>query len=391
MHVAGEIGPSLFLSGASRDSFGRVHEGDAGHMLKNGTRSRESQSLIALLLLSLGTSVACGSAPAAEDSAAQTGGPAAAGPSTSAGAPSTGAAGRAATAAATTQAGSQPGTAMATTPRPAASAAGAAAAPTTGPAMAGAAGTAAAPTAGAAGATAAGPDETPSAAGAGGSATAAAAGASGGTASAAGASAEMPREDLGKGDGSDVITIGDSWMNLGATGIQQSLVRLSMQPYRTYGLAATRLLDEVIPRQYASAKRENPDIKTVVMTGGGNDILLTGAGADRSTAGPATRGQIDMIADRLVMLWDEMGADGVKDVVYIEYSRGGGSEAAVNYATEKIKPLCDEFTATRCHWVDADDHLMMMLSLDGIHPTGDGCDKIATGVIAMMEKEGMRR
>jgi hypothetical protein len=201
----------------------------------------------------------------------------------------------------------------------------------------------------------------------------------------------MPREDLGKGDGSDVIAIGDSWMNLGATGIQQSLVRLSMQPYRVYGVPGVRLLDEVIPRQYASAKRANPDIKTVVMTGGGNDILLTGAGVDRSTAGPATMGQIDMIADRLVKLWDEMGTDGVKDVVYIEYSRGGGSEAAVNYATEKIKPLCDAAEATRCHWIDADDFLMMMLSLDGIHPTGDGCDKIATGVIALMEKEGIRR
>jgi hypothetical protein len=217
-----------------------------------------------------------------------------------------------------------------------------------------------------------------------------AAGASG-SASAAGAAAEMPREDLGKGDGSDVIAIGDSWMNLSTTGIQQSLVRLSMQDYRTYGVPGTRLLDEVIPRQYASAKRENPDIKTVVMTGGGNDILLTGAGSDRSTAGPMTRAQIDMVADRLVMLWDEMGTDGVKDVVYIEYSRGGGSEAAVNYATEKIKPLCDAAEATRCHWIDSDDFLMMMLSGDGIHPTGAGCDKIATGIIALMEAEGIRR
>jgi len=278
---------------------------------------------------------------------------------------------------------------MATTPRTAAGGAGAAATPTNGSGMA-AAGAAPAPAAGAAGANAAGPDETPAAAGASGTATAAA-GTSGGSASAAGAAAETPREDLGKGDGSDVIAIGDSWMNLGATGIQQSLLRLSMQPYRVAGVPGVRLLDEVIPRQYTAAKRANPDIKTVVMTGGGNDILLTGAGADRSTAGPATRGQIDMIADRLVKLWDEMGADGVKDIVYIEYSRGGGSEAAVNYATEKIKPLCDEFVATRCHWIDADDFLMMMLSLDGIHPTGDGCDKIATGVITLMEKEGMRR
>lgn len=208
---------------------------------------------------------------------------------------------------------------------------------------------------------------------------------------AAGGASEIPREDLGKGDGTDVIAIGDSWMNLGVTGIQQSLVRLSMQPYRTYGVAGTRLLDEVIPRQYATAKRANPDIKTVVMTGGGNDILLTGAGVDRMTAGPATMMQIDMVADRLVELWAEMGTDGVKDVVYIEYSRGGGSEAAINYATEKIKPLCEAATPTRCHWVDSDDFLMKMLGPDGIHPTGDGCNKIATGVIALMEKEGMRR
>jgi len=361
-------------------------------MLKNGTKSRESQRLIALLLLSLGTSFGCGNEPApADDGAAQTGAPAVTSPSTGAAAPSAGAAGRPATGA-TPPANPQTGTATATTPRAAAGSAGAAA-PTTGPssAAAGATGAAGAATAAAAAGASASPDATPAAAGAGGAATASTAGASGGTASAAGAAAEVPREDLGKGDGSDVIAIGDSWMNLGTTGIQQSLVRLSMQDYRTYGFPGVRLLDEVIPNQYATAKRENPDIKTVVMTGGGNDILLTGAGADRSTAGPATRGQIDMIADRLVMLWDEMGADGVKDVVYIEYSRGGGSEAAVNYATEKIKPLCDGAEATRCHWVDADDFLMKMLSADGIHPTGAGCDKIATGIIALMEKEGIRR
>jgi hypothetical protein len=206
---------------------------------------------------------------------------------------------------------------------------------------------------------------------------------------AAGAAA-MPREDLGKGDGSDVIAIGDSWMLLTFSGIQTSLVRLSGQPYRTYGIPGTRLLDGVIPSQYASAKRTDPDIKTVVMTGGGNDILLTGAGNDRATAGPNTRRQIDMVADRLTMMWAEMGMDGVKDIVYIEYSRGGGSEAAVNYATEKIKPLCDAVTPARCHWIDSDVYIMMQLA-DGIHPTSAGCDKIAMGIIDLMEKEGMRR
>lgn len=223
-----------------------------------------------------------------------------------------------------------------------------------------------------------------------GAAAAAGSGATMEGAPAAGSMAEVPREDLGMGDGSDVIAIGDSWMLLGATGIQLSLVRLSGQPYRTYGVPGTRLLDEVIPNQYASAKRANPDIKTVVMTGGGNDLLLTGAGNDRAEAGPNTRMQIDKVADRLVELWDEMGADGVKDVVYIEYSRGGESEKAIEYATEKIRPLCEAATPARCHWVDSDLYIMKVL-LDGIHPTGDGCDKIAQGVIDMMEQEGMRR
>jgi hypothetical protein len=216
------------------------------------------------------------------------------------------------------------------------------------------------------------------------------AGASGSPTGAAGSGTPTPREDLGKGDGSDVITIGDSWMNLGATGIELSLVRLSGQPYRTYGVAGTQLLNGQIPSQYANAKRENPDIKTVVMTGGGNDLLLTGAGADRSSAGPASMMQIDMIAARLVEIWNEMSTDGVKDVVYIEYSRGGSSEAAVNYATEKIKPLCDAASPVRCHWIDSDIYIMMQLA-DTIHPTGDGCDKIATGIIDLMEKEGLRR
>jgi hypothetical protein len=46
-------------------------------------------------------------------------------------------------------------------------------------------------------------------------------------------------EDLGKGDGADVVTIGDSWMsNTLGTGnaIEGALSRLTRQPYRNYGV-----------------------------------------------------------------------------------------------------------------------------------------------------------
>ena len=189
--------------------------------------------------------------------------------------------------------------------------------------------------------------------------------------------------DLGKGDGKDVITIGDSWMSLIGTGIQQSLVKVSGQPYRTYGVAGTQLLNGQIPGQYANAKRADPDIKTVVMTGGGNDILLTGAD-------PKT--QIEKIAKRLDELWAEMGKDGVLDVVYVEYSEGGRASNAENVrmGIAAVQPICDNHKALRCHFMLSDPIIMKQLQ-DGIHPTAGGYDKLGKAVHELMIAKGMRR
>jgi hypothetical protein len=229
-----------------------------------------------------------------------------------------------------------------------------------------------------------------SAAGSAGAAGQAAAG-SGGQDAAAGAPAETPREDLGAGDGSDVVTIGDSWMSFFANGggIEAGLRSASMQPYRNHGVAGTMLLDEVIPNQYAAAKRDNPDIKTVIMTGGGNDLLLTGmSGGGTCSAGCMST--IDKVAMRLEMLWQEMGDDGVQDIVYIEYSQGGDNSAGVGYGHTKLVPLCEAAAPVRCHLLHSDDFIMMML-LDGVHPTADGCTKLGKAVYELMEREGMRR
>jgi lysophospholipase L1-like esterase len=198
-------------------------------------------------------------------------------------------------------------------------------------------------------------------------------------------------EDLGKGDGTDVIAIGDSWVSYDtATGIQQSLRQVSGQPYRAYGVGGTQLLNGQIPSQYAQAKRDNPNIKTVIMTGGGNDLLRSNARADLSTAGPFTRMRVDEISERLVALWTEMGKDGVRDIVYIFYSRGGGIAASVDYGTKKIQPLCQTLKPARCHWVDSDITLHMTLR-DGTHPTDEGFNALAKTIYDLMGKEGMRR
>jgi hypothetical protein len=208
--------------------------------------------------------------------------------------------------------------------------------------------------------------------------------------------------DRGVGDGEDVITIGDSWMNLGAEGIQFSVEKASGRSYRKYGVGGTRLLDEVIPMQYAKAKSENPDIKTVIMTGGGNDILqdlavhfqCIDSAFDNNDV---CKKRIDEVADRLSKLWAEMGEDGVQDVIIIGYTRKAGIlgplAKSANYSASKIPPLCEMVPEPlRCHVFDSDEYVpSLALRIDGIHPDSVSYDAIGAALWEQMQEWGVRR
>lgn len=216
------------------------------------------------------------------------------------------------------------------------------------------------------------------------------------------------RADLGEGDGQDVITIGDSWMSFGAgAGIQDSLEKVSMRDYRNFGVGGTKLLSPVgssppIPDHYKAAKMADPDIKTVIMTGGGNDILqeiLLDCVDDAFDTAPTCKMQIDKVAARLMTFWAEMAADGVQDVVIVGYSRKvnplfllGTVSKSVEYSATKIDPLCAAVPAPlRCHSLDSDTAAPNLMFVDGIHPDGAGFDAIATAVWELMKSKGMRR
>jgi hypothetical protein len=209
------------------------------------------------------------------------------------------------------------------------------------------------------------------------------------------ASATEQRADLGKGDGKDVITIGDSWMLLATTGIQESLTKASGQPYRKYGRPGTKLLDGVIPGQYATAKRADADIKTVVMTGGGNDIIQNSTlKTDCMQGGAMCDAQVEKIRTALSELWKQMSTDGVQDVIHVMYSGSAGS-GVKNRETHNVKmaEVCAAVPAPlHCHLLNTD---MLIgpsdMRGDGIHPTDPGYDKIGKAVFELMEKEGMRR
>jgi hypothetical protein len=207
----------------------------------------------------------------------------------------------------------------------------------------------------------------------------------GSSAGAGGAGQPSQHADLGKGDGRDVITIGDSWMNLIVQGIEPSLDKVSGQTYRHYAAPGTLVLNEQIPNQYESAKMASPDIKTIVMTGGGNDILTS------SCADTACNSIVDMVGMRLTALLAEAGKDGVQDVVLIGYTYPSDmtKHESLDYSIMVSTKVCAEDSMPRCHFVDS-TKLMITLQ-DGIHPNPAGDDLVAQTAWDLMQAKGVRR
>jgi hypothetical protein len=199
-------------------------------------------------------------------------------------------------------------------------------------------------------------------------------------------------EDLGMGDGSDVITIGDSWMSLGFDGIQTALRDASGQPYRVYGVAGTQMLTGEIPGQYDRAKGVDPDIKTVVMTGGGNDVILNGLGAACAAGTDSCRMRLERIVAAFDTLWAEMAADGVRDVILVHYASdaGDGLNPSLMHDERLMMHAASVPAPMRCHLLFTDDIVMGQYS-DGIHPTPAAYDRLGQAVFDMMVAEGMRR
>jgi hypothetical protein len=196
------------------------------------------------------------------------------------------------------------------------------------------------------------------------------------------------RADLGKGDGKDVVTIGDSWMSgaLGGAGIQAALDR-QMTNYRHYAVTATTLLSGQIPGQYDRAKRADPKISTVIMTGGGNDVMFSGGCNTKASCQAIS----DKISDALDKLWTQMAADGVKDVLYIQYANVAGSTDPELRGMAKPVPVCSTGKII-CHSMETSSIVTKASDLtDGIHPDSAANTRIAKAALALMEQRKMRR
>jgi lysophospholipase L1-like esterase len=232
----------------------------------------------------------------------------------------------------------------------------------------------------------------------------------GGGASAAGASGDggSERPDLGKGDGTDVVTIGDSYMQLSAgTAVEPALESAAGNDYRNHAQQGTRLIGGTnpIPGQYASAVTENPKISTVVMTGGGNDILQETTlrnECSQMTPTPACLDALPPLLDALATLWADMSKDGVQDVFFLTYPRApagmtlaGGLRNLAPVMNPMIQSQCDAVPPPlRCHVLIGDDAFTTSafeLRQDGIHPTDAGYAILGEFVYDAMVAAGARR
>jgi hypothetical protein len=209
--------------------------------------------------------------------------------------------------------------------------------------------------------------------------------AAGGTGGSTTASAST-QGDPGQGDGKDVITIGDSYMSLFVNGIQQSLEKISMRDYRNYAFPGTLVLNEQIPNQYKMAVTEDPNIKTVVMTGGGNDVL-------NSTCTGTCQEVVDKVSARLDMLFADMATNGVQDIVLISYGYPAdvARHESLDYSRSLLPKECSKDHMPRCHFIDPIKELDGKISSDGIHPTAEGFDILGQMVWDLMQAEHMRR
>ncbi len=176
---------------------------------------------------------------------------------------------------------------------------------------------------------------------------------------------------------SQVVVIGDSYINWGTHTMPQDFKTVSNQSWRMYAVGGASMasggISGFIPDQFEQAVFADPDITTVVMDGGGNDILIPNAflgGGDckNSTMAatmPACQNIVQMAIDRAITLMNRAADAGVKDVIYFFYPEvpegtligGAHPRTILNYALPLVRETCEGAEARtsgkmKCHFID---------------------------------------
>ena len=195
-----------------------------------------------------------------------------------------------------------------------------------------------------------------------------------------------------------VVIVGDSIFALSGD-IKRELANLARENYRGYALSGAEMVGGFrtpVPAQYTKARRADSNIRTMVMDGGGNDILIGGQ-SQCKPYGPACQAILDEVYGAMDILFARMNADGVQNLVYLGYYHVKGGSAALNPVLDigmaDFIDICDD-SPVDCYFVDPRNafsgHLDWIKS-DGIHPTGTGSSVLAGLLWTKMQDNGIEQ
>ena len=202
-----------------------------------------------------------------------------------------------------------------------------------------------------------------------------------------------PSEYITYADRNEIITIGDSIFDKSGE-LQVFLEQHASQTFRRYTQGGSYLANNAgstpIVQQYADAKADDATIETVVMNGGGNDIMVPAAVFDnykcrtpwhRPNLSVQCKSYIDDLYIDTVDLLNTMAADGVSNVLYLGYYHPKGLFSnlaqAVDYGNLRIQDACAN-SVVNCTFVESRSIITPNdIISDGLHPTTIGSQKLA--------------
>jgi hypothetical protein len=251
----------------------------------------------------------------------------------------------------------------------------------------------------------------------------------GGDAPDAGPEEPQQNQELCQLKGSQVAVLGDSYVALDPSYILldthpfvrnlEDLARAAgalekNDAYRRYAQSgASMAYEPAIPKQLDAALKANPDIKLVIMDGGGNDILVNNRGClEYATLAELKKDQacLDVVDNAIAAgqeLFDKGVEAGVEAVVYFFYPHlpgaanggiGAGTHPNVvlDYAYPLVRKFCERQTAAPCYFVDTRKAFDKdrdglpdpgMINIDGIHPTAESSKILASEVWKVMDAQ----
>ncbi len=199
-------------------------------------------------------------------------------------------------------------------------------------------------------------------------------------------------------DNNQVVTIGDSIFALSGE-LQDFLEDYAGETFRRYTISGAELKGGLVATdivtQYEIAKQDDPNIETLVMDGGGNDILIPAITLfdpydcktqwyEWGRLSNTCKNFIDDIYVDAVNFLNKVDAEGVDNVIYLGYYYTKNAlllldsmEEAVDYGDMRLSQAC-QYSNANCTFIDPRSSIRDSdIIIDGIHPSTSGSRKLA--------------